>query len=647
VRTFLLILVILVAKTAAAAGLTPVQKTQVLKIAESVKAAAANYQSGDYEAAGESVAASMDLIEETLQDAGPELFDVIAPAFPRLIKAQAMLELEGVTVRPFAVPVRPAVEPAKPKPPRPVVPKPVSRQPKTMEPALPAASANPFSSAVETISFTKTVAPILVEHCGKCHVSGSKGNFSMASFRQLAKGPPEGTVIFAGDVLGSRLIETIETGDMPRGGKVPPDQLKTLKDWIAGGAKYDGPSPDVPLASLVTVKPMTQNREEVVANKPTGNETVSFSEDIAPLLLKNCNGCHIGAMRDSGGLRMDNFAQILRGGDSGAIVEGGKSAMSLLVRKLKGEEGDRMPAGGRPPLSDDSITLISRWIDEGAVLDGESAEQPIEMMSALAWAKSATDGELNERRVKQAAVNLKLVANGQPASDGITTEHFYVLGGAGDGTLKLVSELAEKAWKEVSPFVVQEGVRGRVTIFVSSRRYDYSEFAKMVEQRSLPTDWQSHWRYDGIDAYIAMVATSEDKDAALKAKLISPLASLAVVMRNSDTPRWFAEGVGRVAASKLVPRDLPQVESWNRDLPSAFATMKDGAQFIKTDLPPEQSDLVAYGVVSVMISRGQRRQYDTLLRTLPGSPSFDEAFLNAFAITPTDYVTRLKQTSGR
>ncbi len=105
--------------------------------------------------------------------------------------------------------------------------------------------------------------------------------------------------------------------------------------------------------------------------RATGKETVSFAKDIAPILLQNCNGCHIDAMQVRGGLRMDNFALLLKGGDTGAIVEGGKSAMSLLVRKLKGEEGQRMPAGGRPPLSDEQITLISngstkaqRWMAE-------------------------------------------------------------------------------------------------------------------------------------------------------------------------------------------------------------------------------------------------------------------------------------------
>src|SRR5690606_33602320 len=106
--------------------------------------------------------------------------------------------------------------------------------------------------------------------------------------------------------------------------------------------------------------------------------------------------------------RMDTFSMLMRGGNSGEIISP-TAAASLLVRKLKGEEGQRMPAGGRPPLSDEQITLISTWIEEGATFDGESAEQPLEVMASLAWANSATDDQLNERRVDTARKNLELL----------------------------------------------------------------------------------------------------------------------------------------------------------------------------------------------------------------------------------------------
>ena len=98
--------------------------------------------------------------------------------------------------------------------------------------------------------------------------------------------------------------------------------------------------------------------------KATGKETVSFAGDVAPLLVESCKGCHINAMRASGGLSMDTFAQLLRGGDSGDIIIPGKGEESLLVKKLRGTMGLRMLLG-RPAFSEESIKLILR-IDEGA-----------------------------------------------------------------------------------------------------------------------------------------------------------------------------------------------------------------------------------------------------------------------------------------
>ncbi len=261
------------------------------------------------------------------------------------------------------------------------------------------------------------------------------------------KGPPEGVVIFAGDTVGSRLIETIETGDMPRGGgKLTPQELQTLKAWILAGAKFDGADPESPIAGGTAPAPVNMNVE---IRRATGSETVSFAADVAPLLVENCSGCHIDAVQTRGGLRMDTFAQLARGGDSGAIVTPGKGSESLLVQKLRGLMGDRMPAGGRPALSEQSIQLITTWIDEGATLDGASETQPLRVMSQLAWAASATPQQLSERRGELAAANMKLVTASSANVASHQSEHFLVTGPVSSNTLEMVARLAEGQMKTV------------------------------------------------------------------------------------------------------------------------------------------------------------------------------------------------------
>jgi len=642
----------------AQAELTTDQKKSVAAIGSLLREADARYQADDYQASGERLEAALDAIDALIATADAEVFDRLSRAFPHIIDIHVRLELEGVMVRPFEQPQRPRSSTVK-QPAANAASSPASIAPETskLEASKPAAAqseARPRSRrrppapgpAPAGPSFVREVAPILVQHCGRCHISDSRGDFNMATFALLAKGPPAGQVIFPGDVVASRLIETIETGDMPRGGgKVPPAQLQLLKNWVLAGANYDAPSPLIPLTAMAASVPATgmmpQTPPNSSARAATGSETVSFANDIAPILLNNCNGCHIDAMQTRGGLRMDTFAMLMRGGDSGEMISP-TAAASLLVRKLKGEEGQRMPAGGRPPLSDEQIGLISTWIEEGAKFDGETAEQPLEALASLAWASSASDDQLSERRVEAARKHLQLLGTAADNLTEQTTDRFFVIGDVSPQMAQTVSKVAGKALAKIKPFADPAVIRGRVTIFAFARRYTYSEFAKMVERRSIPADWQSHWKHEGPETYIAVLATASDSDAAVEARLIGPMASLAVAARRSDVPRWFAEGVGRAAAAKLAARELDSVAAWNQGMPAAVATLKDGQQLVKDGLPPEQTDLIGYAIANTMLGRNQRRQYDALLRSLDKAPSFDAAFSATFGMEPATYIDRWK-----
>lgn len=103
--------------------------------------------------------------------------------------------------------------------------------------------------------------------------------------------------------------------------------------------------------------------DEAEGPKPT----VEFDRDIQPIFEAHCYSCH-GPDRERSGLRMDQMANVLRGGDSGepGIVPGDSEA-SFLLHTLTGEDDavDQMPLN-RDPLSGEQIDLIRRWIDEGA-----------------------------------------------------------------------------------------------------------------------------------------------------------------------------------------------------------------------------------------------------------------------------------------
>jgi len=635
------------------AELNPQQKQQVTEIAKLVREAGVLFQAGDFGESGKRIESAMTQIDSLIEQGGPEAYDAVAPAFGRIVNAHALLELEGIALRPFERPRRPemaakAETPANSKPDKtPETPdKTPARRPK------PQRGAGQPDQQDAGPSFVRQIGPLLVQHCGRCHINRTQGNFSMANFAMLAQGPPEGTVIFPGDPVGSRLIETIETGDMPRGGTVPAAHLQLLKDWVSAGAKYDGNSPLIPLVSMAANAPPLPTTPDMPApatpttptdpsvRPPTGSETVSFAKDVAPLLLKNCNGCHIDAMQTRGGLRMDNFGLLIRGGDSGEIVLPNRAAASLLIRKLKGEEGQRMPAN-RPPLSDEQITLISRWIDENATFDGPVANQPLSVLAQQAWAASASDEELSERRQELAKKNLGLVAAGSSSPTEVESDRFLVIGNVGDATAAAVLAAADKVSGKIKSTIDLGAIRGRITIYALPKRYDYSEFAKMAESRSVPSDWQSHWRHDGVDAYIAMVAGPGDSDAMLEARLTGPLTSLAVATRGADIPRWLSEGVGRATTARLYARGFPAVDAWNQGLLVAVSGIRDGKQVVENGLAPEQTDLVGYAIATLIL-KSQRRQYDSLLKNLDKGDSFADAFTSAFGGSPAEFIDRWK-----
>ncbi len=88
-----------------------------------------------------------------------------------------------------------------------------------------------------------------------------------------------------------------------------------------------------------------------------------FAGKIAPLLKKNCLGCH-NPDNARGGLDLSTRDATLTGGDKGPVLVVGDAAKSLLVKMIRGPM-PKMPQKGEP-LTDAEIDLFLQWIDGGA-----------------------------------------------------------------------------------------------------------------------------------------------------------------------------------------------------------------------------------------------------------------------------------------
>jgi hypothetical protein len=91
--------------------------------------------------------------------------------------------------------------------------------------------------------------------------------------------------------------------------------------------------------------------------------TTSFARDVMPVLDRYCVHCHSGA-RPHGGLRLDRYEALLRGGDSGPAVIAGNPRASLLVAKI--ERRNRPPMPPKRALPRAAVAKLRAWIAAGA-----------------------------------------------------------------------------------------------------------------------------------------------------------------------------------------------------------------------------------------------------------------------------------------
>ena len=497
-----------------------------------------------------------------------------------------------------------------------------------------AAAAGPLPD--KNLSFTKNIAPILVAKCGRCHVTAARGKFSMATFADLRKGPPDGVVIMAGKSSGSRLIDVIESGDMPRGGaKVTKPELTALSKWIDEGAKFDGKDEKASLASLVggaagaTAGKADEPKLKVVM--ATGKESIKFSKDIAPILVDNCMGCH-GGPNPAQQLQMDRFVDFVRGGQSGNPWVPEKPDESLLVKKLKGAAGKRMPLN-KPALSADQIAKVEKWVAEGGRFDGDVPTQSTRMLAALTHAKSATHDELSADRMT-AGRRMWALANPSDKPVVVQTKNLIVISGLPEQTANEMAEMAEQqaelVGRQLHNAANQPLVKGRIVLFIAPNRYSYGEFGRMVENRQLPNEWRGHWKYDIVDAYATVIPPSEPSDYSLPALVAQELAAVHVASLAGAPPAWFAEGSGRVVAGRLDARSA-RVRNWGDRLHELAPAGKMDT-FINKGLPLEDNDIASYGFVKELTASGSK--YNSLLSALRSGEEFDRAFPRVFGPLP-------------
>lgn len=135
----------------------------------------------------------------------------------------------------------------------------------------------------------------------------------------------------------------------------------TRTSWFAPAVAAVGAAAS--LASLSAAAPRAGSAGHAAAFP---QDTVSFSDDVAPIFKQRCVQCH-GAEDEDGvraeaGLLLLTYEQVMAGSEFGTVVEAGDPAKSYLLEMIVDgampEEGD--------PVPEEEIALVRAWIAAGA-----------------------------------------------------------------------------------------------------------------------------------------------------------------------------------------------------------------------------------------------------------------------------------------
>ena len=92
-----------------------------------------------------------------------------------------------------------------------------------------------------------------------------------------------------------------------------------------------------------------------------------YTSRVEPLLERSCVSCH-NQRRFKGGLRLDTYALLMKGGEDGPVIVPWDPAHSDFIRRvtLPPSDDEAMPSNGRRRLTPDEVKLVESWIAAGA-----------------------------------------------------------------------------------------------------------------------------------------------------------------------------------------------------------------------------------------------------------------------------------------
>jgi mono/diheme cytochrome c family protein/uncharacterized membrane protein len=186
-------------------------------------------------------------------------------------------------------------------------------------------------------------------------------------------------------------------------------------------------------------------------NAAVPNPDSFYAKQIHPIFDANCVACH-GPSKMEGGLRVDSYDMLIKGGKDGPVLLPRRAESSLLMQRvtLPANNQHFMPAEGRPPLKPDQIATIRAWIEQGASPDANTVAGvtiPVEIKEPPIQPVGGYSKFMDEIRQMENGQGAKLLPVSSKPSDGLILDTVDVAASFGD------TQLAQ--FEKFAPYVVE------------------------------------------------------------------------------------------------------------------------------------------------------------------------------------------------
>jgi len=99
-------------------------------------------------------------------------------------------------------------------------------------------------------------------------------------------------------------------------------------------------------------------------------KTVSFAQDVRPILDQHCIECHLpgGAGTEASGFSMESYETLMVGTNNGPMIIAGDPLGSNMLVLMEGraDPSISMPHGKKKGAEKEQIETIRLWIEQGA-----------------------------------------------------------------------------------------------------------------------------------------------------------------------------------------------------------------------------------------------------------------------------------------